>query len=360
MASLAFYNPDKIPETVFEDNIKPSVIGENLIHPKLFNKHKNLYKNLIDGYVEANKNAKNLERYLNKIANDVQNSASNLDKYFKQEQISKGIISLFMPDPEVPEISSSDKGKVASKKGKTFEDLFSIAVGGTVEGGITATSDIYLPTREALEKYLTQNAPSDHIIDNIGNLSISGLAKEFGAKIKPQIKDGQIISYRIYETPLRQGKSDVIIETQNNVPERLQKILQNKTRISLKNYSDLSNIHLGSSTLYRQVSSVMRYLNPLTPKYEINKVIDLMHQPDFSHHAQHITGIYELAGPGLKVAGEQVSAVDYLVARDPTGHFRVESTKYLIAALLGVAKNAPMRFKFSNGSVSINLLNIKT
>lgn len=349
MASLAFYNPGELPETVFDDNVKPSVIGENLIHPKMFNKHKNLYQNLISGYNKAKANAKNLENYLNRIANDVQQSVSNLDRYFKTKQIEAGIVSLFVPD-------KTDSAVSAFSKGATFEKLFAEAFDGLVEGGRSATSDIYLSTREALEQYLILNAPGEHLIDNLGNLSISALAQEFGVKIKPQVKDGQIISYRIYETVLRQGKSDVIIETNENIPEDLKAILKIGTRISLKNYSDLANIHLGSSTLYRQVSSVMRYLNPLTPKYEIEKVINLIRQPGFSPHAQHITGIYELAGPGLKVAGEPVSAVDYLVARDPTGHFRVESTKYLIAALLGEAKNAPMRFRFSNGSVSINLL----
>lgn len=158
-----------------------------------------------------------------------------------------------------------------------------------------------------------------------------------------------------------------------NATPKLNKLLQLLTsyNFSLKNYQDLSNIHVGDTNFFKAYSGVLSVLG-YNADYIYNSFYRLLGcyrgvQMGSGHsghgvieHTGHIQTVYELIGMGI-IYARGADRVDFIVINNPNGGINVFSTDYLAYEALSnrnnIIKMSSKRNSLGGGAVTISLKN---
>lgn len=192
---------------------------------------------------------------------------------------------------------------------------------------------------------------TDTVTDGIIKTTIGELRK----KIKPKT------SVKIATSSVP-GKTDVQIT--NNVNNKLLSAFQglSNSRLSLKNYADITTIKIDDSSTTRAIFNVVSSLND--PYFKVNTVLRILKPAQKKdgeryEHKQHIKFIYGLSGMGqysavYKRNQESVDMIDYLIVFHKTNQI---NPFYVLYVPDIIEKQFSNQFGFGN---TINLNNFLT
>lgn len=177
---------------------------------------------------------------------------------------------------------------------------------------------------------------------------LKNLVSETGKSLEQVVQkpDGIAVKYtsRAIKTDL--SAMQIEMDIQRDISEDLKATIKliNNSNLSVKNYSSLKSIKLGSSDLWKSYSLVTRGLsnaNDIVRGFNTYEAVKNK-QNDFANnvknHMNHIRFVYELVGQGQTIGTQKISSeVDFLVVNNPTidaGGVKVYSVKQLVSNYL--------------------------
>ena len=252
-----------------------------------------------------------------------------------------------------------------------------------VSYGKNGVDKIYLDVWTGQQRGTVQNANNldklpDYIIDELRR---AGQNKEVYDVLSRRTNQWRK-KYRNYlDLTAKDIKTDVSGVAKNllnldlswNASPKLNKLLSLLTsyNFSLKNYQDLSNVHVGDTNFFKAYSGVLSVLG-YSADYIYNSFYRLLGcyrgvQMGSGHsghgvieHTGHIQTVYELIGMGI-IYARGADRVDFIVINNPNGGINVFSTDYLAYEALSnrnsIINVSSKRNSLGGGAVTISLKN---
>lgn len=325
MSDIKFSNNDKYPHA--------DVMLLHKVHNKLF-------KKLFLGYNDEKerRNSAELTNYFQKIKDYIQSNQKDTDNPLSDvfEQIVYDYVKPLNYAKKNLFNFNSGSGR---KAGDKFEKVLAIICNAAIDALNSRTGN----TERIIEaKQVGTTSVTANIVLSLEKDFRKQFDSEF-AKVEPKIKNSDLVRFS-----KRSGKTDVsvsggkIFEGEVEAQDFLANFVKliNGKSFTAKNYSDISNVGLGSTNPFRIYMSALAFIGEgHSSKTKDNLKIYYSTQKSLKHnrsgtkeHDFHIKSTYELIGVGQAIEiGQLARMPDYLIINERRGNkIQVYSTKMLI------------------------------